>query len=166
MKPTFSNKQTDFLCSDGGANSKSSPQIKAQPGLTALNVDTKKPLALTKNNTNLTERTAGSSSHLKEEYSRLHNDGASHTKKGIEMYNVKELQKQIGRAATPFIQEIYKQQVDAGKIKPGPVGPVIKTRKSNKNQSIVAQISMSKKLAHLRSKSHSNMIHLIDRKLG
>ena len=139
LRRIFSKKQISDQCTELNSTSK-------------LFLDTKKSSVVMKNNPNLTERTANSSSHLKDEYNRLAND--THTKKGIEMYSARDLQKQINRSATPYVQEIYKkslqQQNDLGMQTRYP-----KSKRLIKNQSIAGHISMPKKLSHIRSKSHS-----------
>lgn len=158
LKPGFASKLADP--SSDTAHSLKPTQTKLQPtGLTALNVDTKKTsLALSKNNTNLTERTAGSSSHLKEEYSRLHGEGSSHLKKAIEMYGMKDLKKQIGRSATPYIQEIHKKSIQ--KSDSVQLQGAAKSHRNLTNQTIASQAGTHKNMSHLRSKSHSTTILL------
>jgi hypothetical protein len=152
-------KTVDLVSGDIVPIPKYPSQLKLHPtGLTALNVDIKKSSTLNKNNPNLTERTTNSSSHLKDEYNRFHND--SQSKKKMEMYLMKDLQKQIGRSATPYIQEIYKHSAnknDGTKLKSVYIGGALSAQKLTKNRSMAGQLTIPKNLSHLRSKSHSKI---------
>jgi len=124
-------------------------QLSGKPYLSALGVDLKKPLALVKNNPSLTERTTNSSSHLKDEYSN------SSTKKALmEMVGLKDLKKQIGRSATPYLQEMYKRtgihRSESGTLYPTSSG--VKPKLRRHNNSAIGNIYA---LGNNHSKSHS-----------